>query len=139
LDATNAWQRVLDTWLAGVQFTPLTAGSSASRAHNDNYQWEPNGLFHLGIMPHLFLLKLITIEQFSIGRLTYYPAREKPMPDPASKKEIAAEITLLSRQQSDAQDKRIFVRLSTTELAAYEGRVERIAFLRNQLLEFSHG
>jgi hypothetical protein len=60
------------------------------------------------------------------------------MIDPASETEIAAELTLLSKQQSEAREKRVFLGWSTKETTAYEGRVERITFLRNQLLEFSH-
>jgi hypothetical protein len=51
--------------------------------------------------------------------------------------EIAAELTLLTKQQSEARDTRIFIGWNIAETAAYESRTERIGFLRNQLLEFS--
>jgi hypothetical protein len=50
--------------------------------------------------------------------------------------EITAEIALLTKQQSDAREKRIFIGLNVAEMAAYESRTEQIGFLRNQLLEF---
>jgi hypothetical protein len=57
------------------------------------------------------------------------------MPDPTSKTEITAEIALLSRQQSDARDKRIYIGWSTAETAAYDARGGRITFLRRDLLK----
>jgi hypothetical protein len=52
--------------------------------------------------------------------------------------EIAAELTVLTKQQSEARESRIFIGWNTAETAAYKSRTKQIRFLQNLLFEFSY-